>query len=127
VLGQACAIALGGALGALARFWLSNAVYALAGRAFPWGTLAVNVAGSLVMGVLFVTMLERAGDVSTQMRAGLMTGFLGALTTFSTFSLESVALLESGRVLLAGANAVVSVVTCIAACWAGMWLARAFT
>ena len=72
---QALAIAAGGALGALARFWLSNAVYILMGRNFPWGTLVVNVLGSLLMGVLYILLLERL-SVSGEVRALLLVGFL---------------------------------------------------
>jgi CrcB protein len=123
---QVLAIAAGGAMGALMRYWLSNLIYECFGRGFPWGTLVVNVLGSLVMGVLFVIMTERT-VWSPELRLGLMTGLLGALTTFSTFSLESVALLESGRFGMALSNAALSVVVCIAACWLGMLLARSLS
>ena len=79
---QILAIAAGGALGALMRFWVSSAIYMFTGRAFPWGTLVVNVAGSLLMGFLYILLLERL-TVGPEVRALLLIGFLGAVTTFS--------------------------------------------
>ncbi|MFE8034802.1 fluoride efflux transporter CrcB [Thiohalocapsa marina] len=121
---QILAIAAGGALGAVARFLVSNGVYRLLGRDFPWGTLSVNVLGSLAMGLLFVLLLERS-LLAAEWRSAVLVGFLGAFTTFSTFSLETLALLEQGEVLRAGLNVIGSVVLCLAGCWAGMIAARA--
>ena len=121
---QLLAIAGGGALGALARFLVSNGVYRLLGRDFPWGTLSVNLLGSFAMGLLFVLLLERS-LLAPEPRAAIMIGFLGSFTTFSTFSLETLTLVEQGEILPALANVVVSVVVCIAACWAGIAAARA--
>ena len=117
------AIAIGGACGSVARYLMSNAMYAWLGRDFPWGTLTVNIVGSLLMGWLYVQFSERA-DVSPALRLGLVTGVLGALTTFSTFSLETVALLERGQLASAFTNVTVSVVVCVALCWCGIWGAR---
>ncbi len=122
-MGQVLAIAAGGALGAVMRFWVSSGVYALLGRAFPWGTLAVNVLGSLAMGFLFVFMLERLA-VGAEWRAFVLVGFLGAFTTFSTFSIETLTLMQDALYLKAALNAVVSVVACIAAAMLGVILAR---
>jgi CrcB protein len=122
-LSQLIAIASGGAAGALMRFWVSGAVYALLGRAFPYGTLAVNVIGSLAMGVLYILFMERM-SVSPEMRATLLVGFLGAFTTFSTFSLETVNLIEQGDLLKAALNMLVSVIACVAACWLGILIGR---
>lgn len=105
------------------RFWVSSGVYGIFGRDFPYGTLAVNVVGSLVMGVSFVLLVERLGS-APEWRAFLMIGFLGAFTTFSTFSLETVQLLEGGEVGRALLNVVVSVVLCLGAAWLGIVAGR---
>ncbi len=117
------AIALGGAVGALGRFYLSTGVYALIGRDFPYGTLAVNVLGSVVMGLLYALALERF-PLTPELRAGLWVGLLGAFTTFSTFSIETVQLIEDGEQLKAVLNAVLSVALCVAGCWVGVVLGR---
>ncbi|MGB0721809.1 MAG: fluoride efflux transporter CrcB [Gammaproteobacteria bacterium] len=122
-MNQWLAIALGGAAGAVARYGVSTAVYNGLGREFPWGTLAVNVIGSGAMGILFVLFMERM-TVSPELRAGLLIGFLGAFTTFSTFSIETLNLMEAGEPLKALANALVSVGACVVATWGGVLLAR---
>ena len=120
---QIAAIAAGGATGALLRFWMSNGVYALLGRGFPYGTLVVNVFGSFVMGLLYVFMLERM-EVNAEWRAALMIGLLGAFTTFSTFSIETMNLVEAGEIGKAGLNMILSVCLCVVGCWLGMILGR---
>lgn len=117
------AIALGGAAGALGRWLMSAGVHRWLGRDFPWGTLAVNVAGSFVMGLLAALLVERLA-LGPAWRAGLLIGFLGAFTTFSTFALETVELLEEGMGLRALGNVVASVALCVLAVIAGMQLAR---
>ena len=120
---QTLAIAGGGALGALLRFWISGWVYGLLGRGFPYGTLAVNVLGSLAMGAGYVLLLERYA-LGPEWRAFLLVGLLGAFTTFSTFSLETFNLIEDGEVLRAAANLVGSVLLCVLAAWLGILLGR---
>ena len=120
---QLCAIAVGGAVGAILRFAMSNGVYKLFGRDFPFGTLAVNVLGSLLIGVLFILLIEKLA-VAAEWRAGLLVGLLGAFTTFSTFSLETFTLMENGAFIKAGLNVFLSVVLCLAATWLGISLGR---
>lgn len=120
---QLVAIAAGGAAGAVMRYLVSNGVYSWLGRGFPWGTLAVNVVGSLLMGLLFVLLTERLA-LGGQWRAFLLIGFLGAFTTFSTFSMETLNLIEGGEMVRALLNMVGSVVLCVAAAWGGVVLAR---
>ncbi|MEE8429258.1 MAG: fluoride efflux transporter CrcB [Gammaproteobacteria bacterium] len=116
---QMLAIAAGGALGALLRYWVSNGVHLFFGRGFPYGTLVVNAVGSLLMGYLYITLLERwsAGPAA---RAFLLIGLLGAFTTFSTFSMETLNLIESGHVTKAVLNVVLSVVICLGAAALGI-------
>lgn len=116
-------IAAGGAAGAVLRYLVSTGVYALAGRGFPYGTLAVNVSGSLLMGVLAILLVERlAWDPAW--RAGVLVGGLGAFTTFSTFSIETLYLIEQGDMAKALLNTVLSVTLCVAAAWVGLLLGR---
>ncbi|GGO76893.1 putative fluoride ion transporter CrcB [Marinobacterium nitratireducens] len=118
------AIACGGALGALARYWVSG-VLNNAEHRLPLGTLACNAGGSLMMGVLFVLVLEKA-RLSPELRPLLMVGFMGAFTTFSTFSLETVAMLQEGHVMSALIYVLLSVILCIAALYAGISITRLF-
>jgi len=120
---QLAFIAAGGATGALMRYWMSNGIYALFGRGFPYGTLTVNVVGSLLMGFCYVFMIERM-DVSVEWRAAIMIGLIGAFTTFSTFSIETLNLLESGEQMKAALNILLSVTLCILGCWLGMIVGR---
>ncbi|PCJ30077.1 MAG: fluoride efflux transporter CrcB [Gammaproteobacteria bacterium] len=120
---QLLAIAGGGALGAVLRFGLSSQIYRVFGRDFPYGTLAVNVLGSFVMGLLFILMVER-NLLSAEWRGAIIIGFLGAFTTFSTFSMETLTLLESGELSRAALNIVLSVGLCLAATWIGLMIGR---
>jgi CrcB protein len=116
-------VALGGALGSMARFWLAAAVGALTGPQFPWGTLLINVLGSFVIG-LFGALTGTRGPVSVppDIRIFVMVGICGGFTTFSSFSLQSLELLQAGEVLWAGSYIVGSVVLCLLGVWAGMAL-----
>ncbi len=116
-------IAAGGATGAVLRYLVSTGLHSVLGRGFPFGTLAVNVSGSFAMGLLFVFLIERM-DVGIEWRAGLMIGLLGAFTTFSTFSIETLNLIEAGEQLKAGLNVLLSVMLCIVFAWLGMFLGR---
>ncbi len=118
-MSQILAIAAGGAAGAVLRFWVSTSAHGMLGREFPYGTLAVNVLGSLVMGVLYVLFIERM-DVSAELRAAILIGLLGAFTTFSTFSIETLTLLEDREHLKAVLNMLLSVSLCILATWIGV-------
>ena len=120
---QLIAIAVGGAAGALLRFWVSTGVYGWLGRGFPWGTLAVNLLGSLAIGVLYVLFMERM-NVTPELRAGLLIGLLGAFTTFSTFSLETLNLIQGAELVKAGLNILLSVSACVLATWLGVLMAR---
>lgn len=121
-MNQILAIAAGGAIGALMRFWVSSGIYTLLGRDFPYGTLAVNLLGSLIMGFLSILMLERL--TSVEWRTAILIGFLGAFTTFSTFSLETLNLLNAGETHKALLNIFLSVTLCLIATWIGMVAAR---
>lgn len=116
-------IAVGGAIGAVLRYGASMGVYSLMGRSFPYGTLFVNVAGSLLIGVLSVVMLERF-DIAPEWRAAVLVGVLGSFTTFSTFSIETLTLLEQGDIVRAATNIVLSVLICLLAVWFGVSLGR---
>lgn len=116
-------VTVGGGIGAAARYLLSAWVHAAFGQAFPWGTLLVNVVGSFIIGLVMVLSLER-GIVSPEVRLLLTTGFCGGLTTFSTFSYETLALLRGEQWLWAGANTLVNLLLCFAATGMGMLLAR---
>lgn len=107
-------VALGGAVGAVSRYWISSQVHSAIGGTFPWGTLAVNVLGCAILGVL-VQVMAQLWSPTGEMRAFLVVGLLGALTTFSAFSLEVVLMIERGDWLNAGLYALMSVVFCVGA------------
>lgn len=116
-------IGIFGGLGCIARYLVSGWTYALAGRGLPYGTLAVNVLGSFLLGLL-MTFGLRSTLLSPELRIGLTVGFLGGFTTFSTFSYETMRLLEEGSLWQAGANIVLNVTICLLFALLGMFLAR---
>jgi fluoride exporter len=115
-------IAIAGALGALARWTLSRAGCLLLGTGFAWGTLVVNVLGCFLIG--FIVHWGMVGRLPEITRTAVTIGFLGAMTTFSTFSYETIGFLEDGRWLTASANIAANVFLCLAATVAGLVLAR---
>ncbi len=122
---QAAAIMIGGASGAILRFLVSGGVYQWLGRDFPYGTLAVNIIGSFLIGLLSEGLLaEPAGRLAAAYRPALLVGFLGAFTTFSTFSLETLSLIEQGQLFRAMTNVLASVALCLAAVTLGVVLGR---
>jgi fluoride exporter len=117
-------VALGGAVGAMARYSASLGIHSIFGHGFPYGTLLVNVAGSFIIGLLYIVITESAAEYG-HYRAPVMVGVLGAFTTFSAFSLETVHLLEAGEMFRASLNVLLNVILCLAACWLGLAIARA--
>jgi CrcB protein len=122
-------VALGGAAGSVARFWLNGVVSERYGATFPWGTMAVNVLGSFVIGVLGAMTLPE-GRMSSEARAVttqlLMIGICGGFTTFSSFSLQTLNLLRDREWLYAGGNILLSVVLCLISTWLGFLLGSVF-
>ena len=116
------AIAAGGALGAPARYLIGKAVHVSAGS-FPWGTFWINVTGSFVLGVLLTLIVER-WPPTRFVRPFVAVGFLGAYTTFSTFGVEADRLMSNGRIAVAAAYVVGSVLGAVAAVYLGISLAR---
>jgi CrcB protein len=119
----AAAIAIFCAGGGLTRYYLSGWVYSLLGRAFPYGTFAVNIIGAYLIGLIMELGL-RSTFIPDTLRLGLTVGFLGGLTTFSTFSYETFTLLEDGRFLVAFSNVLASVAVCLLFTWLGIVTVR---
>jgi CrcB protein len=117
-------IAIGSALGGMGRYWCSGMAARLFGETFPWGTLIVNVVGSLIIG-FFATLTGPDGRIfaGTAARQFVMLGLLGGYTTFSSFSLQTLNLAQDSEWLQAGGNVVASVVFCLLAVWLGHMLA----
>jgi len=116
-------VAVGGAIGASLRHLTNIASVRLMGSSFPWGTMAINVAGSLAMGV-FIELVARRFNASNELRLFVATGILGGFTTFSAFSLDFAVLWERGALGAAAFYAIGSVVLSLLALFAGLWLAR---
>lgn len=116
-------IAVFGALGCLSRYYISGWAYNIFGSGLPYGTFAVNMLGSLIIGFIMEYSLY-SELISSNLRAALTIGFLGGLTTFSTFSYETFRLLEDGEFIIALVNIVASVLICVLFTWGGVMVAR---
>jgi CrcB protein len=116
-------VGLGGALGAMARFSLATAIFKWAGKGYPYGTLSVNLIGSFAIGIAYIWLVEKefGGDAHRHL---IMVGFLGAFTTFSTFSLESLTLLQQGRTMAFFTYISLSLLGCMLATALGMILTK---
>jgi CrcB protein len=117
-------IGLGAAIGANARYWIGQVVADRLGTAFPYGTLIINVSGSVLIGCIMTLLADRL-LVDTQWRLFLVVGLLGGYTTFSSFSYETIALMQSGRWLPASVYIAGSVLFCVAGCYIGVVAAQA--
>lgn len=117
------AIAAGGSLGAVSRYWMSASTYQWLGQGFPYGTLMVNLVGSLAMGFLSVLLVHRF-HVSEEIRIGLLAGFLGSFTTFSTFAMDTLQLAGNEAMFKAIIYILFSVMLCILGAWAGLFVAK---
>jgi fluoride exporter len=117
------AIAIFGIFGCWARYGMTNLVQTIYGREFPYATLSINVGGSFLMGFLFIETLERL-TISPELRTGILTGFIGGYTTFSTYEMEIFLLVEQGDSFKAILYAVLSVVLGFAAAFFGAYIAR---
>ena len=126
-MSQLFAVALGGSCGAVLRFLMSSGIYHWLGRGFPYGTLAVNVIGSFLLGLLTEALILNRIALTLEYRAAILVGFIGAFTTFSTFSLETVYLIEQGQLSKAAINITVSVIACLLAVWVGLQLGKALS
>ncbi len=113
-------IALGGAVGSMLRFLVASGVSQWLGRGFPYGTFAVNTIGAFLIGFLSEVLILQKVTMSAEYRLAILVGGLGGLTTFSTFSLETVQLLQQGQVFKAGLNVLASVGVCLLATWFGL-------
>jgi CrcB protein len=116
-------VAVGGVVGCVARFWLTVWVQTVSGSEFPLGTLAVNVIGSFLIGLVTTLSFER-GLLDAGPRIFLTTGFCGGFTTMSTFSYESIVLLRGGSPVAALSNVAVTLLACLGAVWLGGRVAR---
>lgn len=119
---QTMLIAVGGAIGAVARFWFTEFNHVFFERGFPLGTLLVNVSGSFLMGFLSIYLFYKF-SLAEELRSFLLIGMLGAFTTFSTFSLDTINLFAEGRVWFGAMNVILSVMLCLFAAGVGIWIA----
>ena len=117
------AIALGGSLGAVSRYWVSSKTYLWAGTELPFGTLMVNISGSLVMGFLAVILTEKI-QISEELKFALLVGFLGSYTTFSTFALDALQAIQNGAIMKVAVYILISVFGSLLGVWMGYLSAR---
>lgn len=117
------AIALGGACGAMARYATGLFATATLGAGFPFGTMLVNVLGSFIIGFVYPQFMAAGADKPLHY-ALVAIGFLGAFTTFSTFSLDTIQLIEGGQLIKAVSNVTLNLLLCLTACWLGLSLSR---
>lgn len=121
-------VALGGAIGSVARFWLTEIAAKFWGGDFPWGTILANISGSLLIGAIAALPIMGPRDLLGPLgRQFLMVGIMGGYTTFSSFSLQTLTMLQHGHLGKAAANVAGSVVLCLVAVWAGYALAASFS
>lgn len=123
-MNQLIAVALGGSFGAVLRFLISTGVYQWLGRGFPYGTLFVNVLGSLLIGLMTEALILHRVALSMEYRPAILVGLFGSLTTFSTFSLDTLYLIEQGQLSKASLNVLTNVFVCILAVWIGLTVGK---
>jgi CrcB protein len=121
---QVISIMLGGALGAVARFWMVGITQTVFGKGFPYGVLGVNVIGSFLIGLFSIWFLQKGNQDESLLRLMIVVGFLGSFTTFSTFSLDTLNLLLEGHTFRAFLNIIANVLICLLAALGGVQLAR---
>ncbi|WP_289028724.1 fluoride efflux transporter CrcB [uncultured Paraglaciecola sp.] len=116
-------IALGGATGACLRYFLTQLMFQWFGKGFPFGTLLVNIVGSFLLGFLY-SLFEHGHLETTLLRTTIGIGFLGALTTFSTFSVDTIVLFQQGLWLKAALNITLNILCCLFAAWVGSQIVK---
>jgi fluoride exporter len=125
LMGAWVAVAVGGAMGSVARFWVASVMVALIGPRFPWGTLLINIVGSFVIGLVGgLTLTPARVGMHPDIRIFLMTGICGGFTTFSAFSLQTLELMQAGEMIPALGYAIGSVVLCVLGTYCGWLLGR---
>ena len=121
---QLLAIAIGGSFGAVLRFLVSSGIYQWLGKGFPYGTLFVNISGSFLLGLLTEALILNRIVFAQDYRSAILVGFIGAFTTFSTFSLETIYLIVQGEIAKASLNIVLSVSSCLLAVGLGLFCGK---
>jgi fluoride exporter len=122
---QILLVGLGGAIGSIARYLISTRTYSYFGSGFPYGTLIVNFTGSFLIGLIAMFILERIQQFGMELRSFLIIGFLGGYTTFSSFSFETISLVQNGEYGSAFLNIFASLLLCLLATTLGIFLGRA--